>query len=123
MSGCFLLCFQGWPLVDSLVESASAIGTVGLSRNLTPQLDVISQWVVMLLMYGGRVGSLSVVLAFSPSSPKIEESYRKSHYRIGKEGVDDKMKSFLVIGLGRFGSYLAKNLSGFRQRSDGHRPG
>ena len=78
MSGCFLLCFQGWPLVDSLVESASAIGTVGLSRNLTPQLDVISQWVVMLLMYGGRVGSLSVVLAFSPQqAPKLKNPTEK----------------------------------------------
>ena len=73
VTGCFLLCYQGWPLVDSLVETASAIGTVGLSRNLTPQLDVVSQWVIMLLMYGGRVGSLSVVLALSPQqSPRLK---------------------------------------------------
>ena len=78
MTGCFLLCYQGWPLVDSLVETASAIGTVGLSRNLTPQLDVVSQWVIMLLMYGGRVGSLSVVLALSPQqSPRLKNPTEK----------------------------------------------
>lgn len=47
-----------------LFETASAMGTVGLSLSLTPTLSVSSQIIVMALMYAGRVGVLTIGLAF-----------------------------------------------------------
>ncbi len=44
-------------------ECFSALGTVGLSLNLTPQLSIASKIIIMLLMYTGRVGILTLALA------------------------------------------------------------
>ena len=47
-----------------LFETVSAIATVGLSLSLTPTLSVFSKYVIILLMYTGRVGILTLALAF-----------------------------------------------------------
>lgn len=60
-----ILCAQDFSMTDALYEAASAIGTVGLTRGITGQLNGLSKAVVMLLMYAGRVGSLTVFLAIS----------------------------------------------------------
>ena len=51
-------------LADSLYETASALGTVGLTANVTPQLNVISKVLIMIFMYFGRVGVLTISLGF-----------------------------------------------------------
>lgn len=61
--GCLVLCIQGIPLTDALFESVSAMGTVGLTRGLTPSLPQISKIAVLLMMFAGRVGSMSVAMA------------------------------------------------------------
>lgn len=53
------------PLADIIYESASAIGTVGLSADLTPRLCRGSQIVLMCMMYIGRLGPLTLVLTFA----------------------------------------------------------
>ena len=50
---------------DLLFEAASAIGTVGLSVGITPYLTVASKCILMLLMFAGRVGGLSLLLIFA----------------------------------------------------------
>jgi trk system potassium uptake protein TrkH len=52
-------------LSDVLFEVISAIGTVGLSTGITSSLNAIAKIVITLLMYCGRVGSLSFVLLFT----------------------------------------------------------
>lgn len=47
----------------ALFECVSALGTVGLSLNLTPELGVASRIILILLMYAGRVGILTLALA------------------------------------------------------------
>ncbi len=47
-----------------LFETFSAMGTVGLSLSITPTLSTASHIVLMLLMYTGRVGILTIGLAF-----------------------------------------------------------
>lgn len=47
-----------------LYETTSAIGTVGLTADLTPQLCTASKLVIMLLMYLGRIGPITLALAF-----------------------------------------------------------
>ena len=51
------------PLLDCLYESASAVGTVGLTLGVTPRLHVFSQIVLIILMYLGRVGGLTLIYA------------------------------------------------------------
>lgn len=52
------------PFLPSAYEAASAMGTVGLSMNLSPHLNALSSLVIILLMFLGRVGILSISLAF-----------------------------------------------------------
>lgn len=51
-------------LGDVIYETTSAIGTVGLSTGITPMLSDFSKCVIMFLMYIGRLGPVTVVLAF-----------------------------------------------------------
>ncbi len=48
-----------------LFETVSALATVGLSLSLTPTLSIASKIIIILLMYAGRVGILTVALAFA----------------------------------------------------------
>ncbi|MCI8329800.1 MAG: Trk family potassium uptake protein [Oscillibacter sp.] len=63
LAGCMVLCVQGAELTDALYETFSAMSTVGLSRNLTASLPLVSKWTVILMMFAGRVGSMSVAMA------------------------------------------------------------
>ena len=54
---------EGLPLGVCLYETASAAGTVGLTLGLTPQLGTLSQAVLILLMFFGRVGGLTLIYA------------------------------------------------------------
>jgi Trk-type K+ transport system membrane component len=45
-------------------ECFSAFGTVGLSNNLTPTLSPESKWVLVFTMFLGRVGTLTIFVAF-----------------------------------------------------------
>lgn len=58
------------PFLPSAFEAASAMGTVGLSMNLTPHLNALSSIVIMLLMFLGRVGILSISIAFMTKKRK-----------------------------------------------------
>ena len=70
LAGCMVLCVQGIALDDALFESLSAIGTVGLTRGITSTLPALSQWVVLLMMFAGRVGSMSVAMAVTKDRPQ-----------------------------------------------------
>ena len=61
---------EGVALLDCLFETASAIGTVGLSLGLTPQLHDISHLILIALMFFGRVGGLTLIFAalFKPQN-------------------------------------------------------
>ena len=54
---------EGLPLSVCMFETASAIGTVGLSLGLTPTLGMFSRTILILLMYLGRVGGLTLIFA------------------------------------------------------------
>ncbi|MGN1134129.1 MAG: potassium transporter TrkG, partial [Oscillospiraceae bacterium] len=51
------------PVIDCLFETASAIGTVGLTLGLTPNLCAVSRIILIMLMFLGRVGGLTFVYA------------------------------------------------------------
>ena len=52
-------------LRDVLFEVFSAIGTVGMTTGVTRDLTVVSRIVIILLMYCGRIGSMSFALSFT----------------------------------------------------------
>ncbi|MGO5541951.1 TrkH family potassium uptake protein [Blautia sp. HCP3S3_H10_1] len=54
---------EGLPLLDCLFEAASAAGTVGLTLGITPGLHLFSRMILVLLMYLGRVGGLTLIYA------------------------------------------------------------
>lgn len=54
---------EGVDMHTCLFETASAIGTVGLSLGLTPSLGILSRLVLIGLMFFGRVGGLTIVFA------------------------------------------------------------
>ena len=61
--GVFISIYENLPLSSCLYEAASAVGTVGLTLGITPQLHVPSQMVLIALMYLGRVGGLTLIYA------------------------------------------------------------
>lgn len=61
--GIAISVYEGLPLLDCLYEAASAVGTVGLTLGITPGLHIFSQVVLIILMYLGRVGGLTLIYA------------------------------------------------------------
>ena len=53
-----------------LYETTSAMGTVGLSADLTPQLETASKYVIVMLMYIGRLGPVTMALIFGKGHTK-----------------------------------------------------
>lgn len=52
------------PAIDIIYEAVSAVATVGLSRNLTGSLNTIGKIIVIMTMYFGRIGPISLAVAF-----------------------------------------------------------
>lgn len=67
--------------LDLVFEVYSAFGTVGLSRDLTPSLSDISKFILIVTMFVGRVGPLTITLALSKSNLK------KGHYTYPQENI------------------------------------
>ena len=64
LSGAVAICgIEGAPIRSCLFETASAIGTVGLSLGLTPSLGTVSHIILIIMMFLGRVGGLTVIYA------------------------------------------------------------
>ena len=59
----FISAYESLPFSACLYETASAVGTVGLTLGITPQLHIPSQMVLIALMYLGRVGGLTLIYA------------------------------------------------------------
>lgn len=71
---------QPLALEDIIFEVFSAISTTGLSTGITGQLSVLSRLVIIILMYAGRVGSLTVLV--TASEPRSVDKLRKPEGKI-----------------------------------------
>lgn len=74
-----LVVLTDLPLDRVVFEVVSAFGTVGLSMNLTPQLPPAAQFVIMGVMFCGRVGTVTVASALALSRT------RTFHYHLPEE--------------------------------------
>ena len=81
--GLVISTIEGLPLVTCLFETASAIGTVGLTLGITPQLGIISRLILIGLMYLGRVGGLTLVFAALSMKQKSFVKYPKERMTVG----------------------------------------
>ncbi len=70
-------------LEEILFEVFSAFGTVGLSLGLTPKLGPFGKLIIVLTMYIGRIGPLSLLLAFSRSRARGQYQYADERVMIG----------------------------------------
>lgn len=68
--------------LDILFEVVSAAATVGLSRSLTPVLQMGSRFIIMVVMFIGRLGPLTIVTLFTRVKPERLE-YIEEHVLIG----------------------------------------
>ncbi len=72
------------PALSAAYEIFSATGTVGLSRSLTSSLNVPGMIVVMIGMYAGRIGPISMALFFSTKrSSKNDIRFSNGHFIVG----------------------------------------
>ena len=60
---------NGVRLIDALYETASAICTVGLSTGITADLNILSKILLIVFMFFGRVGIMTISLAFMIKEP------------------------------------------------------
>lgn len=60
-----LMATSTLPFIDAMFEIMSAVSTVGLSRAVTPELNTIGRCIVILAMYLGRIGPISMLLFFN----------------------------------------------------------
>lgn len=84
LTASFIICaVDGLPLVDVLLETFSAVDTVGMSTGITRQLSNVSRLIIILLMYCGRIGSLSFALAFTDKRQKSSVRQPMERINIG----------------------------------------
>lgn len=81
--GCIISRIEGLPLGTCLFETASAVGTVGLTLGITPSLGHISRAILILLMYFGRVGGLTVIFAALSKKPSLPSTLPQEKLTVG----------------------------------------
>ncbi len=74
---------QDLPLSDVLFEVFSAGGTVGMSTGVTRQLNEFSRIVIMILMFLGRMGSLTFAMSFTERRRATEIRYPEEQLIVG----------------------------------------
>ena len=71
-------------LVDGLFESVSALATVGLSTGATPALSTVAKFMIIVLMYFGRVGLLTICIGFLQEKRSVNKiKYAETSLLIG----------------------------------------
>jgi len=74
---------EGLPLLTALFESVSAVATVGLTLGVTPGLGMVSKLLLAFLMLCGRVGSITMLLAFSSEKRVINSRLPLEKVQVG----------------------------------------
>lgn len=81
--GIFISYQEGMPVMPALFEAASAIGTVGVTLGITPTLSVASKLVLILLMFWGRVGGMTIVYAALATKHPYVSEYPQEKITVG----------------------------------------
>ncbi|MDO4418814.1 MAG: TrkH family potassium uptake protein [Ruminococcus sp.] len=67
-----IMCaLEPFSMTAIVFEAVSAMGTVGVTMGITPELSVASKYVVILLMYAGRIGGLTLMLTLAEKRKQV----------------------------------------------------
>ncbi len=68
-----LMSTGGIAFTDAMFETVSALATVGLSRSITPGLDTIGRLIIIVSMYLGRIGPISMAIFFTKNAGSVNK--------------------------------------------------
>ena len=71
------------PVINSMFECASALGTVGLTTGITPGLKTISKIVLIGFMFLGRTGGLTIAYAMISNSMRVQPRMPSERITVG----------------------------------------
>lgn len=84
LTGIFLIAaMQDINIIDIILETVSAIGTVGMSSGITRDLNIFSRYIIIFLMFCGRVGSMSFAIALLEKKAPPPITYPEENIMIG----------------------------------------
>lgn len=83
LSAIAISLIEGLPIGKCLFETISAIGTVGLTLGITPGLSAISHFILIGLMFFGRVGGLTIIYAAFSSKDTDMMKYPAGNITVG----------------------------------------
>ena len=84
VGGAVILSYiEGLPVLTCLFETTSAVATVGLSLGVTPTLHTASKWIIIVLMYVGRVGGLTLIYAVLSGAKRQIGKLPMDHITVG----------------------------------------
>jgi trk system potassium uptake protein TrkH len=69
--------------LDLIFEEISAFATVGLTTGITTELSTAGRWVIMLSMFIGRLGTLTLAFSLSRKVKSIDYKYSSTHITVG----------------------------------------
>lgn len=78
-----LVVTEGAPVMQIAYECVSALATVGLSLNFTPTLSTVGKVVIIMLMFMGRIGPITLFLALNKEKKQIDVHYPEEKILIG----------------------------------------
>jgi len=78
-----LMISDGLRLLPALFEVTSAFGTVGLSLNITPELSGFGKLLISAVMFLGRVGTVTLLIALAERSRPRRYTYPEEDIAIG----------------------------------------
>lgn len=78
-----ILTLENFSIDKVLYEVISAFATVGLTMNLTPHLGVISKLLIIFTMFVGRLGPMTIALAFTEQKKKSSLKFPKEDILVG----------------------------------------
>lgn len=74
---------EGLPILTCLFETGSAVGTVGLTLGITSTLSLAPRILLMILMFFGRVGPLTLIYAALPSIENVKSKLPMEKISVG----------------------------------------
>ena len=74
---------EGGSMVDVVYETTSALATVGLTRDYTSKLHLLGKLIIIVCMYLGRIGPISMVIFFNKERKKDLVSFPHEDINVG----------------------------------------
>jgi trk system potassium uptake protein TrkH len=71
------------PFIQICFETVSAFGTVGLSAGITPALSIVGKYVIIVLMFVGRIGPLTLLAAAAQRVRRVQIEYPTGEILVG----------------------------------------